>query len=69
MSELITKALAILFTGIVLGLFVGQEIAYKTVATDCQILGAFRYHENSFACINNGKRNFPAVMPPKETKK
>jgi hypothetical protein len=68
MSELITKALALVFTGIVLGLFVGQEIAYKTVATDCQILGAFRYHDNSFACISNGKRNLPAVIP-KETKK
>ena len=68
MSDLITKGLAIVFTGIVLGLFIGQEAAYKAVATDCQILGAFRYHDNSFACMSNGKRNFPAVMP-KETKK
>ena len=68
MRELVTKGLALVFTGIVFGLFVGQEIAYKTVATDCQILGAFRYHDNSFACMSNGKRNFPAVMP-KETKK
>jgi hypothetical protein len=67
-NELITKGLALVFTGIVLGLFAGQEISYKTIATDCQVLGAFRYHDNSFACINNGKRNFPAVVP-KETKK
>jgi hypothetical protein len=68
MNELITKGLALVFTGIVLGLFAGQEISYKTIATDCQVLGAFRYHDNSFACMSNGKRNFPAVMP-KETKK
>jgi hypothetical protein len=68
MSDLITKGLAVILTGIVLGLFIGQEAAYKAVATDCQILGAFRYHDNSFACMSNGKRNFPAVMP-KETKK
>jgi hypothetical protein len=68
MNELITKGLALVFTGIVLGLFAGQEISYKTIATDCQVLGAFRYHDNSFACISNGKRNFPAVIP-KETKK
>ncbi len=68
MRELVTKGLALVFTGIVFGLFVGQEISYKTIATDCQVLGAFRYHDNSFACMSNGKRNFPAVMP-KETKK
>lgn len=68
MNELITKGLALVFTGIVLGLFAGQEISYKTIATDCQVLGAFRYHDNSFACISNGKRSLPAVIP-KETKK
>jgi len=68
MKDLITKAIALVLTGVVLGLAAGQEIAYKTVATDCQVLGAFRYHDNSFVCMSNGKRNLPAVMP-KETKK
>lgn len=69
MSDLITKGVALVLTGIVLGLAIGQEVAYKAIAADCQILGAFRYHDNSFACISNSKRNFPAVIPPKETKK
>jgi hypothetical protein len=68
MKDLITKAIALVLTGVVLGLFLGQEAAYRAIATDCQVLGAFRYHDNSFACISNGKRNFPAIVP-KETKK
>ena len=68
MKDLVTKGLVLLFSGIALGLFAGQEVAYKTVSTDCQVLGAFRYHDNSFACMSNGKRNLPAVMP-KEQKK